>query len=140
MIAATIINTFAKRISELKSTAPVLTTSDICDTLRDPAFDKKLVEGYYFTDWKEPELFAKRYLQRFGTPPVHEASKSYYALISIRDAALLKRQEESLADAIHRVVVKKTDGTTVDFSKRPYPNESPATLFRVVNGEAIEQM
>jgi branched-chain amino acid transport system substrate-binding protein len=140
MIAATIISTFAKRVSELKSTAPVLTTSDIRDSLRDSAFDKKLLEGYYFTDWKEPEEFSKRYHKRFGTPPVHEASKSYYALISIRDAALAKREGESLSDAIRRVVVKKEDGTTIDFSKRPYPNESPATLFKVVSGEAVEQM
>jgi branched-chain amino acid transport system substrate-binding protein len=140
MIAATIISTFAKRIAELKSTAPVLTTSDIRDSLRDSAFEKKLLEGYYFTDWKEPQEFAKRYQKRFGTPPVHEASKSYYALISIRDAVLAKRERESLSDAIRRVVVKKEDGTTIDFSKRPYPNDSPATLFRIVDGEAVEQM
>jgi branched-chain amino acid transport system substrate-binding protein len=140
MIAATIISTFAKRMSEIKSKAPVLTTSDIRDSLKDSAFDKKLLDGYYFTDWAEPKEFAKRYLKRFGTPPVHEASKSYYTLISLRDAALLKRDDEELADAIRRVIVKKEDGTTVDFSRSPYPNESPATLFKVVNGEVIEQM
>ena len=139
MMAATIISTFAKRISELKSPAPVLTTSDIRDSLRDPAFDKRLLEGYYFTDWKEPKEFADRYLKRFGTPPVHEASKSYYALIALRDAALAQREGEALADVIRRVVVKKTDGATIDFSKRPYPNDSSATLFKVVNGEAVEQ-
>jgi branched-chain amino acid transport system substrate-binding protein len=138
IFASTIIGTFAKRASELKSATVVLSTSDIRDNLRDPSFDKKLVEGYYFTDWKEPEEFSKRYSARFGTTPFHEASKSYYALIAIRDAALARKEGQTLAEAIRTITVTKSDGTTIDFSQHPFPNDSPATLFRVTNGEPVE--
>jgi ABC-type branched-subunit amino acid transport system substrate-binding protein len=137
VFASTIIGTFAKRKFELKSTAFVLSTSDLLEVLRDPLFDKKMVEGYYFTDWRDPEEFRARYIKRFATTPIHEASKSYYALLSIKNAALIRKAGESLAYAIRRVSFKKSDGELIDFSNQPFANNSPAYLYRVTNGEAV---
>jgi branched-chain amino acid transport system substrate-binding protein len=139
IFASTSIGTFAKRLSETRYPGVILSTSDIQEQLRDRSFDKKLLEGYYFTDWKEPEDFSRRYTKRFGATPFHEASKSYYALQALKEAALLRRDGEPLAQSIRRVVITKPDGALIDFSHHPFPNDTPATLFRVTQGVVVEQ-
>jgi hypothetical protein len=139
IIASTNLGAFAKRKAELKSPASVLNTADLVEFVEDPNFPVAILEGQYMTDWKEPEAFSGAYLMKFGQLPLHEASKSYYALQAVVKAAELLQPGESLGDSIRRVKITKPDNTTIDFSLRhPYPNDSVASLRQVRNGRLVD--
>ncbi len=138
IFVSTLIGTFAKRLSELQSKVPVLSTADMLEELENTGFDKSLVEDWYFTQWKDPEDFAKKYEKKFGMPPIHEASKSYYALLALAEAWREKKSDETLTDSLRRVKLTKSDGGHIDFSKQPFANETVASLYQVKSGKAIE--
>lgn len=138
MIASTIIGTFAKRLSELHSTAAVLATSDMLEELNNPGLDKALVEGWYFMQWEDPKDFAAQYRQRYGEAPQHEASKSYYALKALVEATRVRKSGQALVEALRSIKIQKSDGDIIDFSKHPFPNQTKAKLFKVSKGQAEE--
>lgn len=138
VLASTLIGTFARRLSELQSKVPVLSTADMLEELENAGFDKSLIENWYFTQWKDPEDFARKYEKKFGIPPIHEASKSYYALLALAEAWKGKKAGETLTESLRRVKLTKSDGGRIDFSKQPFSNETVASLYQVKSGKAVE--